>query len=100
MRTRTPSSLRRKPFAAVLCACAAASLALASTSAAMAASTIASLPRATEVHAYGGVQVYNAYDDKSERWRVQVRQAGRVSTPAIGASRKPRDIDVGPDSTG
>jgi hypothetical protein len=62
--------------------------------------TIAPLDGQTEVRAYAGVQVWSSYDPATRRHHLTVRQDGRLSTPAIGASKDSIEADVGPGPDG
>lgn len=93
-----------KPLAtAVVClhaVIAVAAVAASASPALGAPTTIATLLGQTEVRAYAGVQVWNTFDPTSGRFHLTVRRDGRLSTPAIGASKGAIEADVGPGPDG
>ena len=79
---------------------AAALAAAAATPAAAAPVKLADLHGATDVRAFGGVQVWSDYDPATQLWHLVVRRDGQLYLPPIAPAKHAIDVDVGPRSDG
>src|SRR4051812_47689878 len=74
-------------------------LALAVVTPARAADTLlAEVDEPTPIRAYADVQVWSTFDGTV--YRLTIRRAGAIATLPVAPSRRPFDVDVGPDRAG
>ena len=61
---------------------------------------VAELARDTPISAYGGVVAWSAYHPKSDRYRLVLRQGGKIAPARIAGAAAAFDVSLGPDEHG
>jgi hypothetical protein len=59
---------------------------------------VARLLAPSQVRAYAGMQVFSVFQDGA--YRLAIRRQGRVEMLPVASSRRPFDVDIGPDRNG